>query len=188
MKMLLVVTAAIMLSVVAAAGVVHNGGPSTSELDADIATVKAEIATTNAAASRYSGGLLLVQIQLRSEILKNTETMLEQKRVSFLRGISLSYQDAAPRIAKPADDAAAGVELAKARAEAEAAQQEAARYSGGLIQVIALVRAETARTTAAAIEQRMALAKNGIPLAAVGSTALAAQMPPGTTVPDKGAL
>jgi hypothetical protein len=103
----------------------------------------------------------LVQTRLRATILKNTLAMLKQKRESFLRGITLNYQEPMPRITAPSDDAAAFSELAKARGDAKAAHQEAAMYSGGLIQTMALVREVTAKTTEAAIEQRIALAKLG---------------------------
>jgi hypothetical protein len=120
--------------------------------------------------------------------LKNTLAMLKQKRDSFLRGITLNYQEPMPRITAPSDDAAAFAELAKARGDAKSAHQEAAMYSGGLIQTMALVREVTAKTTEAAIEQRIALAKLGIPLPSLSGTNAPVPKSPGKTTSDRDAL
>ncbi len=114
--------------------------------------------------------------------------MLEQKRTSFLRGIRLNYQEPTPRISSPADDASALSELEKARDDAKAAQREAAMDSGGLIQTMALVREATAKTTEAAIEQRIAFRKLGIPLPSLSGTNPSIPTPPGKTTSDKNAL
>jgi ABC-type iron transport system FetAB ATPase subunit len=188
LKALITIVAAVALSAAGAAAVVHGAGPSTVELDAEIASTKTEIVATDKDAALYSGGLILVQVQLRATILKNTLSMLEQKRESFLRGITLTYQEPTPRISVAADEAATISELAKARSDAEAAQREVAMYSGGLIQSMALVREATARTTEAAIEQRIALMKLGIPLPALSGDNPTIAKPPGKTTSDKNAL
>jgi hypothetical protein len=187
-KTFLAIVAAAMLSAIVAAIVIHKAGPSTADLDADIASTTAKLANAEAEAARYSGGLLLMQAQLRETILKNTLAMLEQKRESFLRGISLAYQEPTPRTSSPTDEATAMSELAKARADAKAAQQEAAMYSVGLMQAMALVREATAKTTEAAIEQRVVLMKLGIPLPALSDSNSPAPRSPGKTTSDKDAL
>ncbi len=187
-KTFVTIVAAVALSASVAAAVVHGAGPSTAELDVEIASIKTEIAAADAQAALYSGGLILAQTQLRVTILKNTLAMLEQKRASFLRGITLNYQEPTPRISAPFDDAAAISELDKARGDAKAAQREAAMYSGGLIQTMALVREATAKTTEAAIEQRIAFMKLGIPLPFLSGTNLPVPKSPGKTTSDKNAL
>jgi hypothetical protein len=187
-RAVLTIAAAAALSAIVAAAVVHGTGPSTTDLDADIASTKTEIAASDAEAARYSGGMILLQTQLRTAMLKNTLAMLEQKRESFLRGITLIYQEPTLRIANPADDAAALSDLSKARDDAKAAQQEAAMYSGGLIQTMALVRGATAKVTEAAIEQRIALMKLGIPFPALSGTTPPAPKSPGKATSDKDAL
>lgn len=182
------IIAAVVLSASVAAAVVHGAGPSTAELDAEIASTKTEIAAADAEAASYSGGLIFVQTQLRVAILKNTLAMLEQKRASFLRGITLNYQEPTPRISAPADDTAALAELDKARGDAKAAQREAAMYSGGLIQTMALVREATAKTTEAAIEQQIVFMKLGIPLPSLSGTNPPVPKSPGKTTSDKNAL
>lgn len=75
------------LSAVAASAVVYRAGASTTELDADIALVSDQIEAAKMEASKYTGGLLGMEVELRSSILKNTKAMLEQKRTSLLCGI-----------------------------------------------------------------------------------------------------
>jgi ABC-type iron transport system FetAB ATPase subunit len=187
-KTFVTIVAAVALSASVAAAVLHGAGPSTAELDVEIASIKTEITAADAEAALYSSGLIRAQAQLRVAILKNTLAMLEQKRASFLRGITLNYQEPTPRISAPSDDAAVLSELDKARGDAKAAQREAAMYSGGLIQTMALVREATAKTTEAAIEQRIALMKLGIPLPALSGTDLPVPKSPGKTTSDKDAL
>lgn len=188
MKVFATIVAAITLSAAGAAAVVHTAGPSTAELDAQIGFTKTKIAAADAEASLYAGGLILVQIQLRAALLKNTLAMLEQKREAFFRGITLNYEEPTPRISACADDAAVFSELEKAREDVKAAQREAAMYSGGLIQAMALVREATAKTTEAAIEQRIEFMKLGIPLPALFGTHPPVPKAPGSTTSDKNAL
>jgi hypothetical protein len=188
MRTLLVIVVAAALSAAAAAAAVRGAGPSTAELDAVIASTKVEIAASEAEASRYSGGLILVQTQLRVTILKNTLAMLEQKRESFLRGIKLVYQESTPRALAASDASTALSELAKARADAKAAHQEAAMYSGGLIQSMALVREATAKATEAVIEQQIALMKLGIPFVSLSDANPPGSKSPGKSASDRDAL
>jgi hypothetical protein len=129
-KALLTIFVAVVLSVVAAAVVIHGTGPSTAELDADIASTKSEITAADGEAARYSGGLILARTQLRSAVLRNTLAMLEQKRESFLRGITLIYREPTQRTFAPDGSAIAYAELAKARDDAKAAHQEVTQYAG----------------------------------------------------------
>jgi hypothetical protein len=186
-RIFFIMVAAVVLSAAVATAVIHEAGPSTAELDSEIANIKTEIATDDTEAAQYSDGLILIQVRLRAAILKNTLAMLKQKRESFLRWITLNYQDSMPRITA-GSDAAAFSELAKARNDAKAAHQEAEMYSGGLIQTMALVREATAKTTEAAIEQRIALAKLGIPMPSPSGTNAAVPKSPGTPTSDRDAL
>jgi hypothetical protein len=187
-KIFVAIVAAIALSAFGAVAVVHRAGPSTAELDVEIASLNAEISAANSQDAQYFSGIILAQTQLQVAILKNTLAMLQQKRESFLRGITLHYQEPSPRISAPSDDAATLSELDKARSDVKAAQREATMYSGGLIQTLALVREATAKTTEAAIEQRIVLMKLGIPLPSLSGTTLAVPKSPGKTTSDKNAL
>jgi hypothetical protein len=121
-----------------------------------------QIADAQAEAAKYKGGLLLTEIQLRQAILQNTLAMLEQRRLSWFHSITMVYQDPLPRIL--VEDPGVADELKAATTDADDAQKEAARYSGGLVQSMALVREATARVTVAAVQQRIELARSGISL------------------------
>jgi hypothetical protein len=187
-KLLLVIVAAVALSAGVSVVIIHQAGPSTAELDAEISATKTEIAGAEMEAAQYSGGIILLQTQLRVVTLKNTLAMLEQKCASFLRGITLVYRDPTPRIASPADDATVSSELERARANAEAAREEAEMYSGGLFKTMALMREATAKVTEAAIEQRVAFIKLGLPLAATSDNPPSSVSSPGKATSDKDAL
>ena len=120
MKALFTVVVAIALSAAASFAVVSRTGPNTADLDRDIAFQTAQLAEAKAEAARYTGGVIAVEIGLRVAILGNTVAMLQQKRASYLRGISLAYTDPTPRISSAEDGS--GAELAKARAEAASAR------------------------------------------------------------------
>jgi len=61
------------------------------ELDQSIASLGQEIQLLDKEAARYSGGLLKLLILERKGILALTKSMLEQKRESLLRFVSLQY-------------------------------------------------------------------------------------------------
>lgn len=180
--------AAIALSAGVSVAIIHGAGPSTADLDADIAATRAEIVAADAEAAQYSGGAILLQIQLRVATLKNTAAMLEQKRGSFLRGITVIYRDPTPRISSLNEDVTTLSDLEQARANAKAAREEAEMYSGGLVKIMALMREATAKATEAAIEQRVAFMKLGLPLASIPSNSPPAPALPGKTTSDKDAL
>jgi len=81
--------------------------------------------------------------------------MLERKRASLLRGIQLVHEDG--RGLQPVNQgqfADIDGQIAKAEREANASEAEAARYTGGLVQSMALVSAATARSSLALLEQQ----------------------------------
>src|ERR1035441_10144179 len=66
--------------------------PTTEELDADLKQVRTEITRASAEADNYAPSLMKSFIEVRRQILANTEAMLSQKRVSVLRRVALSYR------------------------------------------------------------------------------------------------
>ena len=104
MKRLWIVIALLAVALIGVVGVLHAAGPSDSDLDADIAVTKAEIADAQRDAAGYSGGAILIQIRLREAVLRNTLAMLQQKRSSFLRGIVVTYVDTTARLPCVIDD------------------------------------------------------------------------------------
>src|SRR5690606_3987815 len=83
-----------------------------------------------------------------------TAAMLDQKRSSMLRRIDLAYTVDGVRAA-PNSEAVAAIEreIEVASAERDRLQAEAARYSGGLIQTMALVNAATTEVSIAQLNQ-----------------------------------
>lgn len=118
--------------------------PNTKILDQDIAVVESQIETVEAERKAFGAGAIQNIFQVRIEILKTTLAMLEQKRSSVLRRIDLNYTLEGSR--HTPDEAV----LASLRADKKAAEEErdrfvaeSARYSGGLVQTLALMNAAT---------------------------------------------
>jgi hypothetical protein len=174
-----------------AAFAVNAGGPSPDQLAKDIAEVDAEIKEATATAALYGeGSVLRLQIDLRANVLKTTRAMLNQKRRSWLRGIDLGYQ-VAGRPVEPAS-AAEIKEIEAAIADANSAmakaQAKADLYSGGLVQVMALVEVQTQAARKAIEQQRLALARIGMALPTTGTQPRKPPPPTGQTIDEKGAL
>jgi hypothetical protein len=103
------VIAGALLVVLASAAIVGlaMAGPSDEGLSTDLAQVRQDIVDASAEAYRYGEGLLRSLILLRTEILKNTEAMLDQKQRSLLRGIRLDYRiDGIPLLPLPPEELA----------------------------------------------------------------------------------
>lgn len=167
-------------------------GPSTAELDADIQAVGADLKSAEDEAAQYTGGVILALIKLRQETLQNTKVMLQQKRSSMLRGIRLNYSvdGDKPSLMRPDKIEALEKDVAAAQREVADAEREAAKYSGGLLQSLALMRAETARLSVAQLKAALLLARNGIPAFVMPDQKASAPPEPlkGPVVEDKNAL
>lgn len=189
-RLAVTIVASACASALAAALIVRQAGPSTAELDTEISAVRSSIVSAEEDLAKFSGGAMRVQAELRLLTLKATEAMLEQKRTSFLRGVQLVFRDG-ETLAQPNPDAVARIteEIRRAEADASDAAAEAARYTGGLIRVMALVREQTSRTTVAVLRQQDAALRLGLPFRISNETP-AAPIPqaPGRGVPDKDAL
>jgi len=192
MRILIVLTAAAGIALlVAGTAAVMAEGPTTTELDGDILVVQKWISEAEEDAAKYGSGVIRSYAALRVQILKNTEAMLQQKRLSLIRKITLVYHDNLPRVALDVDLTALDQEIAKAEKEQIDAEIEARRYSGGLIQAMSLVRVAIAQTTIAALEQQKLLSRYGMPMLALPrltTTPEKKQEPPGVVAKDKDAL
>lgn len=142
-------------------------GPSTRDLDADIFGVDREIAGAQNDVSKY-GGLIQVQAELRLEALQNTRAMLDQKRKSLLRGISLSYTVDGNSWKQPTilQLVALKADWDEAEDRAKTAKLNAAQM-GGLMGAMAQVTAETEELAASMAGARYRLAKAGTPILGV---------------------
>jgi hypothetical protein len=166
-------------------------GPTTAELENDLAEINAQIKTATNSSSIYANGSvlrILGDMQLR--ILESTGAMLDQKRRSFLRGISLSYvvngQQTLPASGKALDELSA--EIAQTKSAIQQAESKAAAYSGGLIQTMALLEAQTHRVTLASLHQRYVIQKFGLAVPALPNNSTPPAPAVGKKIDEKGAL
>jgi hypothetical protein len=126
---------------------------------------------------------------IRLQVLKNTEAMLIQKKLSILRGITLVYRDDVPRGPVSSEEqAAADKDLAQAKRDLEDAQAEADRYSGGLLANLAQLRVAVASMVVGLVVQQRTLHRYGISTPSVVHSDSKPGTPPGQIVPDKSAL
>lgn len=177
--------AALFLSVV-------DSPPTTVDLDADIAKLQSQISDARKKSDSFAGGLLKALVDVRIEILSSTEAMLEAKRASILRRINLSFHIDGSEF-KPAtnlEDIQADISAAQKRVAL--AEAEAAKYSGGLLQILQLTKVATEDITVAQLNSAYYSAKYGLPtlgaFAPKGPSNDIKKAPPGEIVSDKDAL
>jgi hypothetical protein len=182
---------AIGLAVILAA-ILQDPQVSTLEIDRDRVALAAEISTTQAESEKYAQSLLKSLIEVRLAITRNTLAMLDQKRASFIRRIALSYRiDSQPvREASGQELNIILEDLAQAEKKAAASKLEAARYTGGLVQAMALMKAETDEMSVSQLRLKFYSAKHGIPvpLPNLPENSATPAQPPGKIVKDREAL
>ncbi|ANW00805.1 hypothetical protein [Bradyrhizobium icense] len=165
---------------------------STLELDRDRAALSAEISAIQAESAKYESGLLKSLIEVRLAITKNTLAMLDQKRTAFIRRVSLNYRLDSRPVHEASDQELKLIidDLSQAERKANASKQEAARYSGGLLQAVALMKAETDEMSVSQLRLKFYSAKHGIPIALpnVSDNVKPPTQPPGKIVKDREAL
>lgn len=165
--------------------------PSTEALDADLKVVQADIKSANDESAGYNGGLIKVMIETRKQLLETTLAMIESKRTSILRRINLTYQVKGRDLVVNDDLKPIDQDIANAKIKLQADQTEADRYSGGLLQSMALMAAATDRTTLSQLylayytkKYGLALPESNIP----GNSVRPPPAPLGKVVRDKDAL
>ena len=122
----------------------YSAPPSTRELDADLAAVDVQISTSIEDSSRYQGGVIKSVIDMRTEVLRTTRAFLDMKRTALLRRVDLDYRiDGSAVLPDPDGDAALDRDIASASGDLAESKAEADRYSGGLVQAMALARVAT---------------------------------------------
>jgi hypothetical protein len=174
------------------AAVLQDPQVSTIEIDRDRTALAAEIATTQTESEKYTSGLLKSMIEVRLAITRNTLAMLDQKRESFIRRIGLSYRVDGQPVHEASEqelDIIIG-DLSQAEKRADASKLEAARYAGGLVQAMALVKAETDEMSVSQLRLKFYSAKHGIPipLPNLPENSKTPELPPGKVVKDREAL
>jgi len=141
--------------------------PSTEDIDNDIAELNKEINVTKNEINKYSGGLLVILLELKKEILTNTKLMLEQKRSGLKRFIHINYNIDGKKYSPPdnKNDLLKNIqgEMISIQNDIVKARKESNRYSGGVLKVLIEVKAATLDNSLAFIKQKELLLKYDIP-------------------------
>lgn len=137
------------------------------ELERKIQSLQQDITKSEAEAAKFGNGLIRAEIEQRTEIMKTTKAMLEQKRESMLRGIDLVYSvnGVAQAPASKQELAAIREDLARIDARIRDAHETAEQY-GGLWHAMGLSVVAVAEVTRSLVEQRYYARKYGMALPA----------------------
>ena len=132
-----------------------------TQLQDELGRVESAIESAEEDNSTYSGGLINTLITLRLEILKTNHALIQQRIHALESGaeidITVSGSEPDPELA-----ASLLAEIEDQRTKIAEAEKEAARYSGGLVQALALSTVATQRNTLAMLEQRYFSAEYGL--------------------------
>lgn len=131
-----------------------------TSLSAELADIERQLTEIDAQAARYEGGLILTLIDARREALLLAKTLIENRISAEAGGATIEVT--VPAV-QPDDARAAQIlgEMAAVQQRIDEAEREAAT-GGGLIQALALSRAETERLTLAQLQMGYLQAKHGI--------------------------
>jgi recombinational DNA repair ATPase RecF len=159
--------------------------PSTRQLDEDVARIRSEITEASAEAAKYSGGLIKALIDVRSEVLKTTESMLRAKRLSWLRRINLNFIVSGKLVDPARPEALAKIEsdIRESERRLQEAEIKAQQYSGGLLQSMMLLNVETERVTRSQLLLAYYSAKYGLAAPTVPPVAGSSSTKPGDMGP-----
>ena len=132
-----------------------------TQLQGELVQVESEIESAEEDNRTYSGGLIKTLITLRLEILRTNHALIQQRIHALESGAEI---DIIVIGSEPDPEVAANllVEIEDQRTKIAEAEQEAARYSGGLVQAMALSAVATQRNTLAMLEQKYFSAEYGL--------------------------
>jgi hypothetical protein len=156
-----------------------------TSLSTELADIERQLTEIDAQAARYDGGLILTLIDARREALLLARTLIEN-RINAEAGGAI-VEVTVPAV-QPDEARAAQIlgEMAAAQQRIEEAEREAAT-GGGLIQALALSRAETERLTLAQLQMGYLQAKYGIAFPVMVAQASAAAPAADPATPPEGA-
>lgn len=136
-------------------------------IEEEITRLEKQIRETEAEDQKYAGGLIKAIIGSQLATLKQTHAMLQQRAKASLFRIGLKYTVDGQPFAPPQDAAVQlGIverELAELASKIAAAEAEAARYSGGLIQAVSLSTVAQMKQTQAMLDQKRLALKFSLP-------------------------
>jgi hypothetical protein len=146
----------------------RDAQPHTVEgIQEEIARIESQIQETKAEDQKYSDGLIKALINSRLAVLKQTHAMLQQRAQASLFKVSLQYTVDSQAFSPPKDAAvqlgSVEHELEVLNAKVAAAETEAARYSGGLVQAFSLSTVAQLKQTQAMLEQKRLALKFSLP-------------------------
>jgi hypothetical protein len=156
-----------------------------TSLSTELADIERQLTEIDAQAARYDGGLILTLIETRREALLLARTLIENRINAEAGGATVEVT--VPAV-QPDEARAAQIlgEIAAAQQRIEEAEREAAT-GGGLIQALALSRAETERLTLAQLQMGYLQAKYGIAFPVMVAQASAAAPAADPATPPEGA-
>ena len=134
-------------------------------LDAAITEIDAQIASAKQESALYTGGLVKTVVELRLATLRQTRSMLDQRKLANSYGVAVTYTVDGSTFAPGTTDQIAGLEAEIAELEQTivAQQAEADRYAGGLVQAMALSTVATSRQSLAMLQQQRLALTYGLP-------------------------
>lgn len=136
-------------------------------IEEEITRLEKQIRETEAEDQKYAGGLIKALISSQLATLKQTHAMLQQRAKASLFRIGLKYTVDGQPFTPPQDAAVQlGIverELAELATKIAAAEAEAARYSGGLIQAVSLSTVAQMKQTQAMLDQKRLALKFSLP-------------------------
>lgn len=131
------------------------------QLTLERSSVQKEIASAEAEAGKYSGGLVLGLIQARVETLKLTDALLQQRVLAIQSGAPITVTSPVGS-ADPKRSSDLLAEIREQEADLLRAREEAAKYSGGLVHAMALSTVATRAQTIATLKHAQLVAKYGL--------------------------
>ena len=132
-----------------------------AKLESELTQTKQEIGSAEQISNKYSGGLLKALATSRIEILKTNQALLEQRILAVSSGSPVKIET----LASAPNEKLAGelsTEIQTIKADIESSKAEAARYNGGLIQMLKLSTIATTEQTLAMLQQKYLVAKYGL--------------------------
>lgn len=154
-------------SVWATSACAQSRAPVDPRVKAEIATVDAQITEAETENAKYAGGLVKVLLESRLATLGQTRALLAQRATAGDLNVVIRYTADGKPFTLP-DGAAVALtavegELEGMKGKIAAAEVEAARHSGGLVQAMSLSTVATMRQSQAMLEQKRLSLKYGLP-------------------------
>ena len=134
-------------------------------LDTALTEIDAQIASAEQESALYAGGLVKTVVELRLATLRHTRSMLDQRKLANTYGVAVTYTVDGSTFTPGTTDqiTALEAEIAELEQTIVAQQAEADRYTGGLVQAMALSTVATSRQSLAVLQQQRLALTYGLP-------------------------